>query len=114
MDLNRLSMDLAAALEEARRVATRSGASYIKPKHLFAALLEPNGALARIAGAASLDAAMASRFIDQLPDPGNDGSVEPGKQPIASRALRDLLDRAFATADKRGTSDRFVLKFVKP
>ena len=104
MDLNRLSMDLAAALEEARRVATRSGASYIKPKHLFAALLEPNGALARIAGAASLDAGMAARFIEQLPDPGNDGSIEPGKQPIASRALRDLLDRAFATADKRGTS----------
>jgi ATP-dependent Clp protease ATP-binding subunit ClpB len=104
MDLNRLSMDLAAALEEARRVATRAGAGYIKPKHLLGALLEPGGALARIAGAASLDAAMAARFVEQIPDPGNDGSVEPGKQPIASRALRDLLDRAFATADKRGTS----------
>ena len=104
MDLNRLSMDLAAALEEARRVATRTGAGYIKPKHLFGALLEPGGALARIAGAASLDAPMAARFVEQIPDPGNERSLEPGKQPIASRALRDLLDRAFATADKRGTS----------
>jgi ATP-dependent Clp protease ATP-binding subunit ClpB len=104
MDLNRLSMDLAAALEEARRLATRAGAGYIKPKHLFAALLDKGGALERIAGPASLDAGMAARFIEQLPDPGNEGSLEPGRAPIASRALRDLLDRAFAAADKRGTS----------
>ena len=102
MDLNRLSMDLAAALEEARRIASRAGAGFIKPKHLLASMLQTGGALERISGAAKLDAAMALRFIDQVPDPGNDGSLEPGKQPIASRALRDLFDRAFAIADRRG------------
>lgn len=102
MDLNRLSMDLSAALEEARRVAARAGAGFIKPKHLLASMLQPGGALERIAATAKLDAAMALRFIDQVPDPGNEGSLEPGKQPIASRALRDLFDRAFAVADRRG------------
>jgi ATP-dependent Clp protease ATP-binding subunit ClpB len=102
MDLNRLSMDLTAALEEARRLAALAGAGYIKPKHLLTAMLKSGGALERLATKASLDAAMALRFIDQVPDPGNEGRLEPGKQPIASRALRDLFDRAFAVADRRG------------
>ena len=102
MDLNRLSMDLAAALEEARRIAARAGAGFIKPKHLLASMLQKGGALEHIAATASLDAAMALRFVDDVPDPGNEGSLEPGKQPIASRALRDLFDRATAVADRRG------------
>ena len=32
MDLNRLSMDLTAALEESRRAAARGGAAYIRPR----------------------------------------------------------------------------------
>ena len=102
MDLNRLSMDLSAALEDARRQATRSGAGYIKPKHLLGVLLQPNGALGRLAGTVGVDAAMALRFVDGLTDAGNEGALEPGRQPIASRALRDLMDRGFATADRRG------------
>lgn len=103
MDLNRLSMDLSAALEEARRVATRQGAGYIKPKHLLAALLAPDGPLGRVASQVGLDAAMALRFVENVTDAINEGQLTPGQQPIASRALRDLLDRAFAVADKRGT-----------
>src|SRR4051794_8795970 len=102
MELDRLAMDLSAALEEARRKAARSGAGYIKPKHLLATLLEKGGALERVATPLGLDAAMAARFVEDLSDPGNEGSLEPGRQPIASRALRDLLDRAFAVADRRG------------
>ena len=103
MDLNRLSMDLSAALEQARVIAARAGAGYIKPKHLLAGMLDRGGALERIAAVAGLDAAQAARFVAQVPDPGNDGTLTPGQQPIASRQLRDLLDRAFAAADKRGT-----------
>jgi ATP-dependent Clp protease ATP-binding subunit ClpB len=102
MDLNRLSMDLSAALEDARREAARSGAAYIKPKHLLGALLQPDGALGRLGVALGLDAPMALRFIEGLADAGNEGALEPGRQPIASRALRDLIDRGFATADRRG------------
>jgi ATP-dependent Clp protease ATP-binding subunit ClpB len=102
MDLSRLSMDLTAALESARTNAARSGAAYIKPKHLLAVMLAPDGALAHIAGPLKLDAAMASRFVNDVADPGNEGTLEPGRQPIASRALRDLMDRAFAVAEQRG------------
>ncbi len=102
MDLNRLSMDLSAAIEEARNIASRMGAGYIRPRHLLLALLNPDGALSRIAGPLGLDAAMARRYIDGVTDAENEGRVTPGQQPIASRALRDLLDRAIAVVDKRG------------
>ncbi len=103
MDLNRLSMDLSAALEEARSVASRAGAGYIRPRHLLLAMLDANGALARVAGPLGLDAAMARRLVDGVTDAENDGRLSPGQQPIASRALRDLLDRAIALVDKRGS-----------
>jgi len=102
MDLNRLSMDLSAALEEARRVASRGGAAYIRPRHLLSVMLDTDGALARIAGPLGLDAAMARRFVDGLTDGDNEGKLAPGQQPIASRALRDLLDSAIGLVDRRG------------
>jgi ATP-dependent Clp protease ATP-binding subunit ClpB len=103
MDLNRLSMELTGAIEEARRVASRSGAAYIRPRHLLLALLADNGALTAVATRLGLDAAMARRFVEGITDTDNEGKLVPGQQPIASRALRDLLDRATALADKRGT-----------
>ncbi|MGE5090904.1 MAG: ATP-dependent Clp protease ATP-binding subunit [Bacillota bacterium] len=102
MDLNRLSMDLTAALEESRRVASRGGAAYIRPRHLLSVMLDRNGALARLAPPLGLDAEMARRFVDGVTDAENEGKLVPGQQPIASRALRDLLDRAIALVDKRG------------
>jgi ATP-dependent Clp protease ATP-binding subunit ClpB len=101
MDLNRLALDLSAALEQARTHAARRGAGYIQPRHLLAALLEPGGALAQLAPALGLDAGAAREAVETA---GDDGAarLEPGRQPIAGRALRDLLDRAFARADRRG------------
>jgi ATP-dependent Clp protease ATP-binding subunit ClpB len=102
MDLNRLSMDLAAALETARTHAARRGAAYIQPVHLLAALLEPGGALQQLSPGIGLDAAAALSAAERA---GDDGAarLEPGRQPIAGRALRDLLDRASALADRRGS-----------
>ncbi|HEY0015343.1 MAG TPA: AAA family ATPase [Longimicrobium sp.] len=101
MDLTRLALDLSAALEQARAHAARRGAGYIQPRHLLAALLEPGGALAQLAPALGLDAGAAREAVETA---GDDGAarLEPGRQPIAGRALRDLLDRAFARADRRG------------
>ncbi len=101
MDLSRLTVDLTAAIEEAQRIAARAGAGYIKPKHLLAALLAPNGTLGKLASPLSLDAAMARRFVEALPDPGNEGAVA-GRQAIASGALRDLMERAFQLTERRG------------
>jgi ATP-dependent Clp protease ATP-binding subunit ClpB len=110
MDLNRLAIDVAGALEEAQRIAMQAGAGYIKPKHLFLALLAEGGALQRVAAPARLDAAMAARFMHDVPDVGNDGSLEPGRRPIASRALRDLFDRSFAVSERRGNHTVGVLE----
>jgi len=66
-------------------------------------MLAPQGALGRIAGSLGLDAAMAYRYVDGVTDAENEGLLTPGQQPIASRALRDLLDRAIAVVDKRGS-----------
>ncbi|MEZ4586571.1 MAG: AAA family ATPase [Gemmatimonadales bacterium] len=103
MDLNRLSMDLSAALEASRRLAAREGVAYIQARHLLLALLDPEGALGRVAGKLSLDAGRAAERIKGLPA-GPDGvKLEPGRQPVAARSLRDLLDRATATADQAGS-----------
>jgi ATP-dependent Clp protease ATP-binding subunit ClpB len=101
MDLNRLSMELSAALEGARGAASRSGSAYIHPAHLLATLLGEGGALARMAPALRLDAPAARATVERAfgADPAR---LEPGRQPIAGRALRDLLDAAFALADRRG------------
>ncbi|WP_420127643.1 ATP-dependent Clp protease ATP-binding subunit [Longimicrobium sp.] len=109
MDLNRLALDLSAALEQARAHATRRGAGYIQPRHLLTALLEPGGALAQLAPALGLDAHTALGAVEAA---GDDGAarLEPGRQPIAGRALRDLLDRAFARADRRGAHTVGVLE----
>jgi ATP-dependent Clp protease ATP-binding subunit ClpB len=102
MDFNRLSMDLTAALEESRRLATRSGLGYIQAKHLLLTLLAPGGALHRLAPSVKLDAAGAHRAVEGLPDGTDSTRLEPGRQAVAGRSLRDLLDRAAAAADKHG------------
>jgi ATP-dependent Clp protease ATP-binding subunit ClpB len=101
MDLNRLSMDLAAALEGARGAAARAGSAYIQPAHLLTTLLDTGGALAHLAPRLGLDAAAARTAVERAS--GTDAvRLEPGRQPIAGRALRDLLDAAFSLADRRG------------
>ncbi|HEX8210566.1 MAG TPA: AAA family ATPase [Longimicrobium sp.] len=102
MDLNRLSMDLSAALEGARGVAARAGSAYIQPAHLLATLLDAGGALGHLAPRLALNAAAARNAVERA-SAGADGvRLEPGRQPIAGRALRDLLDSAYALADRRG------------
>jgi ATP-dependent Clp protease ATP-binding subunit ClpB len=103
MDLSRLAMDLSAAIESARRVAARAGSGYIHSKHLMQALLEKGGALQHIAAQVKLDAAAALAAVERCPDDRDAAKLEPGRQPIAGRSLRDLLDRAFAAADARGS-----------
>jgi ATP-dependent Clp protease ATP-binding subunit ClpB len=102
MDFNRLSLDLTAALEESRRVAAKAGVGYIQAKHLLLALLDPKGALGRTAGKIGLDAGKAAQRIAALPDGPDSVKLEPGRQPVAGRTLRDLLDRATGLADKSG------------
>ena len=101
MQLERLSPDLSAALEDARRRAERRGSGYIQPKHLLLALLDDGGALERALGPLGLRVAHAYDAVGRVAEaPG--ARLEPGRQPLAGRALRDLLDAAERLADQRG------------
>ena len=102
MDLNRLSMDLSAALEESQRIAAKAGLAYIQGKHLLLALLDPKGSLGKTAGKLGLDAAKAYQRVESAPDGPDGAKAEPGRKPVAGRTLRDLFDRATAVADKKG------------
>ena len=101
MQLERLSPDLAAALEDARRRAERRGSGYIQPKHLLLALLDDGGALERALGPLGLRVAIAFDAVSRVADPPG-ARLEPGRQPLAGRALRDLLDAAERASDQRG------------
>ncbi len=104
MDLNRLSMDLTAALEEARRLAARQGVAYIQGKHLVLALLAPGGALGRVGTKLGLDPAAAFKAVEGIPDGPDQVKADPGRQPVAGRTLRDLMDRATQVANERKTN----------
>jgi ATP-dependent Clp protease ATP-binding subunit ClpB len=110
MDLTRLAMDLTGALEAARAHAQRKGLAYIQPRHLFEVMLDQDGALRRVAPSARLDADRALQAIRSLPEDGDAVRLDPGRQPIAGRALRDLFDRAFAITDKRGSHTVGILE----
>ncbi len=101
MQLERLSPDLAAALEDARRRAERRGSGYIQPKHLLLALLDDGGALERALGPLGLRVALAFDAVGRVADPPG-ARLEPGRQPLAGRSLRDLLDAAERLSDQRG------------
>ena len=101
MQIERLSPDLAGALEGARRRAERRGSAYMQPKHLLLALLDDGGALERALGPLGLRVALAFDAVGRVAEtPG--ARLEVGRQPLAGRALRDLLDAAERVADQRG------------
>ncbi len=103
LDLSALSDAMEQALEQARLLAAERQQALIQPEHLLYtlldhesslyALLERNG----IAVGALLDA-LATRL-----NKANSGKLEPGRRPVASKALRNLLERSFALAAERNS-----------
>lgn len=94
LDLSLLSDDMERALEAARLLAERRKQSLIQPEHLLYtlfdhesslyALLERNG----IACGALLDA------LAMKVNGADGGTLEPGRRPVASQALRKLLEKS--------------------
>lgn len=101
LDLSRLSEELENALENARSLAERRRQAHIQPVHLLYVLLDKESSLFAMlernrAGAATLLEALGARLNTQ-----ESGSLDPGRRPVASRALRELLERAFRHVDER-------------
>ncbi len=99
MELDKLSLEFERALEDARHFAERRGEAFMTPVHLLHVMLDTNGALAAMAEKLNLSRA---RVLDLL-SANEDRAVrlEPGKRPVAGKALRDLIDVAFNIAERR-------------
>jgi ATP-dependent Clp protease ATP-binding subunit ClpB len=101
MELDKLSLEFERALEDARHFAERRGEAFITPIHLLHVMLDTNGALAAMAEKLNLSRA---RVLDLL-NANEDRAVrlDPGKRPVAGKALRDLIDVAFNVAERRNS-----------
>jgi ATP-dependent Clp protease ATP-binding subunit ClpA len=102
MELDRLSLELERALEDARHLAERRGNALITINHLLYVLLDKGGALRPMA---EKQGVRSEHLLDDLTrrvaeDPSN-RKLDPGKRPIAGQALREMLDKAFQVADAR-------------
>ena len=103
LDLSRLSDEMESALAGARLLAEQRRQSLIQPEHLLLLLLDGERATLR----ATLEAkgAVLTPLLDALSrraDLLSSARLEPGRRPLASQALRTLLQHAFAVADKHG------------
>jgi ATP-dependent Clp protease ATP-binding subunit ClpB len=102
INLDKLSNQLEDALERARLLAESRRQAQITPFHMLYALLEQDSALAallRKAGAAC------DGLLDTLAERANARDsvqeLQPGKRPVASRALRELIEKSFEKMEER-------------
>jgi ATP-dependent Clp protease ATP-binding subunit ClpB len=103
LDLSRLSDEMESALAGARLLAEQRRQSLIQPEHLLILLLDGENASLRstlerkgINVPPLLDAL--SRRADLL----SSTRLEPGRRPVASQALRTMLQHAFALSEAHG------------
>ena len=100
--LEKLSTELECALDHARLFAEERKHATIAPEHLLYVLLDdesPATALLERAGivVAPALAALAAR-LNKVPR----GTSDPGRRPVASQSLRELIERSFHEMDARG------------
>ncbi|HMF65584.1 MAG TPA: AAA family ATPase [Edaphobacter sp.] len=103
LDLSKLSDEMESALSGSRLLAEQRRQSLIQPEHLLLLLLDGENSNLRanferkgLTLSPLLDAL--SRRADTL----SSTRLEPGRRPLASQALRTLLEEAFAVSAKRG------------
>ena len=94
LDLSLLSDEMERALEAARSLAERRRQSLIQPEHLLYTLFDQESGLYALLerhgiGCDALLDAMAIRVNE-----GDSGVLEPGRRPVASQALRKLLEKS--------------------
>jgi ATP-dependent Clp protease ATP-binding subunit ClpB len=111
--LDKLSLDFESALDRARLFAEERRHGSIAPEHLLFILLDEETALTSrlaqagvsIAPALAALAARLNRFPKTTP--------EPGRRPVASRGLRDLIERSFEEMAVRGAETVEPLDFMQ-
>jgi len=111
--LDKLSLDFESALDRARLFAEERRHGSIAPEHLLFILLDEETSLtARLAQAgvsiAPALAALTAR-LNRLPK----NTPVPGTRPVASRTLRDLIERSFEAMEGRGAETVEPMDFLQ-
>jgi len=113
IDLNRLSEELEDALEQARMLAEQRQQAFIGPAHMLYVLLDKQSALAAVMERAGVAcSALLDSFATRFNGPQAQQRLEPGKRPVASRALRELIGKSFEKMEARGAETVSPFDFV--
>jgi len=111
IDLDKLSSELEDALERARLLAEQRTQSQITPVHMLYVLLEDSALAGMLEKAGVSCGPLLDAFSTKLNQEKNP-KLEPGKRPVASRALRDLIEKSFEVMDGRGAERAEPIDFV--
>jgi ATP-dependent Clp protease ATP-binding subunit ClpB len=111
--LDKLSTDLESALDRARLFAEERKHAGIVPEHLLFVLLDQETAVAAHLAQAGVTvapvlAALAMR-LNRLPT----NTLDPGRRPVASHSLRDLVERSFQEMEARGAETVEPVDFLQ-
>ena len=104
LDLSLLSDEMERALETARLLAERRKQALIQPVHLLYTLFDQESSLYALLdrngiGCDALLDAMAMKL-----NAGDSGELQPGRRPVASQALRKLLEKSLERIGSTGAS----------
>src|SRR5208337_5343643 len=103
IDLDKLSSGMEEALERARLLAEQRQQAQITPLHMLYVLLDADSALSSTLERAGMaTGALLENLTAKLNKLEREQKLEPGKRPIASRSLRDLIEKAFLKMEARG------------
>ena len=111
IDLDKLSSELEDALERARLLAEKREQSQITPVHMLYVLLEDSALAGMLEKAGVSCAPLLEAFSTRL-NKEKTGKLEPGRRPVASRALRDLIEKSFEMMNRRGAERAEPVDFV--
>src|SRR5947209_16430390 len=112
IDLDKLSSELEDALERARLLAEKRNQAQIGPVHMLYVLLDNESPLAAMLDRAGVACGpLLDAFATKL-NKESQQKLEPGKRPVASRSLRDLIERSFEKMNERGSERAEPIDFI--
>ena len=103
MQLDKLSLEFERALENARHFAERRGEAFMTPVHLLSVLFDNGGPLAAMAEKQQVNRPLLLDTLTTAAAAERTTKLEPGKRPVAGKALRDVIEAAFNVAERRGS-----------
>ncbi len=113
LNLDKLSSSYEDALERARLLAEKRQQSQITPFHVLYVVIEADSQIAAVLEKAGVGTAgLLDLLAGRLNKVEGMQKLEPGRRPVASRPLRELIEKSFAQMEQRGAEMAEPLDFV--